>query len=1194
MFLPLRLWIGSCVTAVWSKVRSLSSRLLEYGLLISLLWGWQKRKEIVAACFVGFEKLCEQRLLLREALLNQCSKFCDYTAMRCTSLKERTGGWLSCWLSISIVLMCMAAIVVVIRRKRRPKCREPLCETDAEFIVNTQLMAEKMRDGIEKLARRIRPRTDDPELLVNCPQCRGVFVHLTNPSIAELLFAALDENIAGEKVLQGFHVCPFENDDTPPLYVAKLLGLVSVLALRYREKGLPEGKSKKNRDLKHYVRGGKFRSGKEWLRDEDYANIIDAVERGKMDDALEFLLDAQGVGGEEMPHNPADRARYISQLNEAVFQLTRNTDTAAERAFYEGWGNAVHRRFGMPEGMPTSKLPVVLPEAGLPAQLLAVGEHWQDLVTEERIKAHKVACATTHQAHRAVTMSEKTSEPVTMVPEAFAVPIQNQPSDVVSISTGVGKATSRSRRKRKDLPEGPVASSLAVVTDDIVAAVTFAGDRTMQGYLCKGPSSQVLFVTGRHRIVDTPEGRRALDGFEGTFAKHTVVVHRPGRPDTEVQVVGRAGSGDDLVVLKLVGVLPDVQTRRVRSALPGTQVRARYYDVSTKKWCDLHGPVRAVLPNCVVYEMSTIEGCCRMPIFDTRGFVVAGHYYPRVDIGVGAYPGGFPEPERLPIEWTAKYTMPMFVPQGAGPMDLRGPFQRVEKFKITGLRDDINLSNVKTEFFMAKPSTEMLRKELAKFYEPLRVDISRERTLSAVAAACQIDADGAMPYRHPELSDFIRLAIEMDNERTNAGSEAIGQNHREYLMELGDGDLNRGYEVAATRAYDLYRGLVGTRELTADDRVDLYMFKVWMVQGKRDGYKLKKLKIGRSIQAPCFTFKLMHKAMFESADTHWISRQHMFRVGYDMDMPVPMPLVYIYKETLASIGLDESGFDRCMPREFMEAYFLVYLPYMTPGVPHDVLKMMADATINSHMLMTDGFMYEKERGNPSGYPNTLRLNCIVQLIAWCYAMSIRLEQLGKPSGVDDVVAVFERDIFLEICGDDSRANAQTQFGCQLLDAHSGFVSWLNIWEKELPWAVKIEGSVTFSCDGNGFLLPFEQRMAAMPPIVSRNLVVIDDVLWSPLWNTDRCVRKLVSRGTTDVTTIHGRTDEEEYVLILSAFMTLKLHTYWHLEGKIYCPTVQFLLDNHWFDAEMKRLVYSCVTACYREAIARRMPCSSLP
>jgi hypothetical protein len=481
---------------------------------------------------------------------------------------------------------------------------------------------------------------------------------------------------------------------------------------------------------------------------------------------------------------------------------------------------------------------------------------------------------------------------------------------------------------------------------------------------------------------------------------------------------------------------------------------------------------------------------------------------------------------------------------------------------------------------MAKPSTQMLHREVQKFMEPLKCKFDHKRLLEAMEATLHLESDGRHPCLEPTFTDFHRTVVEMDNDRTNAGSDSFGDSHHDYILEMGDGNEEDGCRKVASDTFHLYQCITGRVDPTAEDREALELMRVWCVQGKRDGYKYKKLFVGRSIQAPSMRFKVLYRTIMKAADTTWISRKFMMRAGYDMDRAVDKRLVELYVETLASLGLDETGFDRLMPREFMQAYFRYYLPFMCPGVDSKYLNFLEDCTIDALLLMTDGAIYEKERGNPSGFPNTLRLNCVVQLLAWCYAMSIRLEELGKPNSPKDVAAAFMSDVFLEICGDDSRANVLTETGMELLDARNPdepWGAWLKIWRERLPWDVKIEGQVVFDYvwvetvagPVAQFAQPIAARMARMPPLVARNLFVVDDMLWSPLWNAGRCVRKLMSEGTDKATYPLGRSEADEKELRISAFISLKLVVWWHQRHIVFSPTVQCMLDNGWYEDDVK-------------------------
>jgi hypothetical protein len=518
-------------------------------------------------------------------------------------------------------------------------------------------------------------------------------------------------------------------------------------------------------------------------------------------------------------------------------------------------------------------------------------------------------------------------------------------------------------------------------------------------------------------------------------------------------------------------------------------------------------------------------------------------------------------------------------PQGAfedqfvGQVGLVGaqPFNRREEFKVQALRRDIDMSHFKTEYFRAKPSTDMLAAELEKFWEPLRVEFCPRRMAEAAKAVLMLEGDASVPFQPPTLEKCVEIVRSMDQGSTNAGADAPGKSHREYLLELGDGDIEMGIEKAARVTLECYE------RASRGDTEDMESFWHWSVQGKRDGYKLKKLHQGRSIQAPCFTLKALWKACFKESDAAWITRDWMMRSGFDYDKPVPNHLVREYKRALAVLSLDESGFDRRMPKEFMDFFFKLYMPYVCPGVPVALMEALRDCTTNGFLVLTDGRVFRKERGNPSGFPNTLRLNCVVQLFAWAYALTYKL------GDAQEIVSFLRQDVFLEICGDDSRVHCKTERGCAILGAHDGFGSWLQVWREHLPWEVKIEGMVIHKHDSNGFSTPFAERALMCPPFIGRNMVVVDGYLWTPLYNANRVLRRVLHVEP-------ARTPEMEEELRGSMFTTLRLQTYWHVTGKVYNPVVAGMLLNGWLTPEVWRIVCNVVSEAYRDAALWVHPC----
>jgi hypothetical protein len=179
-----------------------------------------------------------------------------------------------------------------------------------------------------------------------------------------------------------------------------------------------------------------------------------------------------------------------------------------------------------------------------------------------------------------------------------------------------------------------------------------------------------------------------------------------------------------------------------------------------------------------------------------------------------------------------------------------------------------------------------------------------------------------------------------------------------------------------------------------------------------------------------------------------------------------------------------------------------------------------------------------------------------------------------------VVEFFREHCFLEICGDDSRTWCLTEYGCQMLgavgeDGQVSFAATLQGWKEWLPWDVKIEGMCLLPHEK-----PFAERIRLAPPMISRNLVVVDGYLWSPLYNPNRVLRRLA----------HHENERDEQELVYSAQATLSLHCYWHSRGLIDCPAVAWLereFPEYW-DPEF---VQTLVTSAYLEAVLHVGACT---
>jgi len=405
------------------------------------------------------------------------------------------------------------------------------------------------------------------------------------------------------------------------------------------------------------------------LTDADYQNIVEHAEEGRIQEAMELLdeLFPEEGGmdsGEVWGHGP-NRAAAMSRAGQRLRQITSNLGS---REFHEAMSR-------------------YLPE-GRPAPWFAHGEHWDKVATPERIAEHIEACAQSVQEHRGVTDKLGTTAPSRPEAAGFVVPVQDpvvEPGQVGVPTEAAVHLDKRRRRKKKQVPEGNVPGSAAVDTDLYVAAATFQDGRTMQGFLMKREGSSIWFVTGRHKIEG--EGAKAVvvDGFTCALG-YSIVLHRPGREDVSVTVVDHRGTGDDRVCLRLEGNVGPVGAPRFSTpnkGSVGTAVMAKVF-TPDRRWMALVGTIQGVYANAVAYNVSTAAGYCRAAFFDRGGAICAGHFFPGGMAGVGNFPGGHFESGVVPKVWETAYTVPDLVPQG-GKVEMRGPFQRVEKFKLQRL-----------------------------------------------------------------------------------------------------------------------------------------------------------------------------------------------------------------------------------------------------------------------------------------------------------------------------------------------------------------------------------------------------------------------------------------------------------------------------------------------------------------------------
>jgi len=286
-------------------------------------------------------------------------------------------------------------------------------------------------------------------------------------------------------------------------------------------------------------------------------------------------------------------------------------------------------------------------------------------------------------------------------------------------------------------------------------------------------------------------------------------------------------------------------------------------------------------------------------------------------------------------------------------------------------------------------------------------------------------------------------------------------------------------------------------------------------------------------------------------------------------------MVEVLRNAKGCIAADLTAFDRYMSAEMIAPFFMAYLSHFNPGVPDNLLRFLAQLTINGPLLMSDGTVYMRTRGNPSGFMNTLRLNCVVHLTCLAYVVMRR-------TGISDPLAVaniMHDEMYVQMCGDDSRHFALSDRAVDIFDlAHNG-QAFLDVWADELPWEVKLEGIVTYP---NNSDLP--ERAAITPPMVSRRFLVIQGRVFEPLYNLSRVLKRLACSESRD--------PELEKALAMSAFSSLALHIFWMAHGWLRSPVLDFLMREfgHYVTPAQ---IQGWAASAYKQMGRQRLPPPSL-
>ena len=676
----------------------------------------------------------------------------------------------------------------------------------------------------------------------------------------------------------------------------------------------------------------------------------------------------------------------------------------------------------------------------------------------------------------------------------------------------------------KAQPEAQVFGSATTPSLRIVAAMADGnGKYISQGYLrntafaCGG--TKLAFGTARHRYADTgplrlvdglmPLGTKVQLRVPGRVAPYEATIEAAHSPEGDELWYLLAFQGETPVVPSYDLVKPqDLVKYRVGAAVSAVPFVMKGGDFYKGEFEVIPGTLNGVTnAKAITYQMSTNYGYCRMAVFAANGRLLCGHWDGNSPCVSPPRPGGslcVAPPGKLQDWKVAAFDVHYY--GGGGPQAIlehplvRCPRQFVgytEDQKKWNLRTDMgDFHGLATEYTLMRPSTTMNLAEIGQFGTRIQME--------------ELDWSRASQVLTNLEHKLVDPVPEVDKERILECVRAIGTQpkmagpgrplHKQFLEQKGNGEYERGVELVAEEIWQFVKQVQNGR--LEKSGVDFWrLMKKWTVFGKLDKYKQKKMHVGRTIQAPPLELKVLHLAFFSERDEAWCCRMAKGEpswvfAGHDFDMPVAEKRIRIYANALAALALDMTAFDRRMTGEMISAHF-EHLDAIYPGVPHLMYQMFYDVVTNTQLVLSDGTTWQKSRGNPSGYPNTLRLNCSVNMMSWILC----LEQLmgWQDCSPEELRRNIQKHFHIEICGDDSRVWALTSAAVECLQRAA---QW---WQDNLPWEAKVEGFTIFQRE-----LGFNSLLMA-PPMVSRRLTFFkfggDVYMFEPLADVSRCLSR---------------------------------------------------------------------------------------
>jgi hypothetical protein len=438
-----------------------------------------------------------------------------------------------------------------------------------------------------------------------------------------------------------------------------------------------------------------------------------------------------------------------------------------------------------------------------------------------------------------------------------------------------------------------------------------------------------------------------------------------------------------------------------------------------------------------------------------------------------------------------------------------------------------------------KPAAFEVEKELWKFSEstqptPLEAMLHEQVVWREIADEERCHAKNYLPATDPNaIHRMIDVVATLHASSSVGRYDAFSPGGRfieghlcvdqaDFITQMGDGCPASGLiEVA-------YQCLLILQEVEKREGPEVY----WSVQGKRDKYKLEptdegyEVRKARSIQAPPLFFKAIWAYCMYESDASWtedISSDYFLK--WNPNRPIQKRLWDAMKSASYVASTDVTGWDRRLPARLIEDFFGIYVASMCFGISENVLLWMQNATIHSKMVLANGRVLQKHRGNPSGFPNTIRLNCLTHKVV----NTVCQRMTGIPGSV--------RSFYV---GDDGLNFAFDAEGEDMLKQA------LSQWAALYPWVVKLEGEWK----------PQDGDFSNLPPFVSRKPMQLFPGIWFyGLSNPYKVMTKLISRD-------NGEYCEEDYLENLQSIsMSLAHHVVTHTSGQKYLDFVEGMLET---------------------------------